>query len=345
MKRRQRRLGYSYAPPPVDDETLGSWVQRVAWGQETCGSRLVGRIDVDWSPPTEVLQLLAEGSAQPIDRLRAMALDRRYPGTTRSDFARSDGVAFPGCHAFCPICARRDLEDYGHVVLRARNAGFWRLTCGEHRCLLDSVESENEITSHRRIYDRAWLDGRIRSARPASAAPPVALAFERAIRRADSGRTPGPLWLERDPVGFKAAAIFLATQVLLVRRDGAGPGPSPAWALLGARMPDVHGKGIDRWDESFIRRAPTWLRVRAMTACARLLLGQSAGAHLGEAFWWSPLGVRREHRGTAWSAASGAMTRTQLEEVRRVSESWSSSLQSAVRAAIEPRLASLGGSS
>lgn len=345
MPHRQWRVGYNYAPPPVDDETLGSWVQRVAWGQETCGSGLVGRIDVDWSPPIEVLKLLAEDSAQPIDRLRAMTLDRRYPGTTRSDFARSDGVAFPGCHAFCPLCARRDLEVYGHVVLRARNAGFWRLACGEHRCLLDSVESEDEITPHRRLYDRRWLDGRIRAARPAAAAPPAALAFERAIRRVVSERSPGPLWLEQDPSRFKAAAIFLVTQVLLVRRDGAGPGPSPAWALLGARMPDMHGKGIDRWDESFIRRAPSWLRVRAMTACARLLLRPCAAPDLGEPFWWAPPGARREHCGPAWLAASGAMTRTQMEQVRRVSEGWSSSLRSAVSAAIEPRLASLGGSS
>ena len=345
MARRQRRVGYNYAPAPVDDETLGSWVQRIAWGQETCGSGLVGRIDVDWSPPTEVLKLLAEGSAQPIDRLQAMTLDRRYPGTTRSDFARSDGAAFPGCHAFCPLCARRDLEVYGHVVLRARNAGFWRLACGEHRCLLGSVEREDEITPHRRLHDRGWLDGRIRAARPASAAPPVALAFERAIRRVVSDRSPGPLWLEQDPSSFKAAAIFLATQVLLVRRDGAGPGPSPAWALLGARMPDVHGKGIDRWDESFIRRAPSWLRVRAITACARLLLRPRATADLAEAFWWAPPGAAREHCGPAWLAASGAMTRSQMEEVCRVSEGWSSSLRSIVSAAIEPRLASLGGSS
>jgi hypothetical protein len=345
MTRRQRRVGFSYAPAPLDDETLGSWVQRIAWGQETCGSLLVGRVDIDWSPSIEVLRRLAEGSGQPIDRLRAMALDKRYPGAARTDFARSDGVAFPGCHAFCPICARRDLEVYGHVVLRARNAGFWRLTCGEHRCLLDSVESEDEITPHRRIYDRGWLDGRIRAARPASAAAPVALAFERAIFRASSGRSPGLMWLERDPAGFKAAAIFLATQVLLVRRDGAGPGPSPAWALLGARMPDVHGKGMDRWDESFIRRAPSWLRVRAMTACARLLLEPRAAPYLGEAFWWTPPGARREHLGTAWSVASGAMTRTQMEALRRVSEGWSSSLKAAASAAIDPRLAALGCSS
>lgn len=342
VRPRRRRPTFSYAPSPVEDETLGSWVQRVAWGQETCGSRLVGPGDIDWSPPAEILSLLAERGEQSIETLGAMALSRRYPLATRRDFALAEGLVFPACHAFCPLCAGRDLDQFGHVILRARNAGLWRLTCEEHRCLLDSVEAEYEITPHRMITQRQWLDGRIRAGRPAFPAPPVALVFERAIERAGKACNPGPLWLERDPEQFLAAAAFLTNYVLMLRRAGGGRAPSPAWALLGGRMPGVFGEGVSVWDEGLLHRLPTWLRVRAMTACARLLLRPRAADRLGETYWWTPPGAQRDHFGSAWTAATGTLGRASLEMLWEAATAWSPPLRTEVRKVVAHRLAAIG---
>lgn len=54
----RRGPGFLYAPEPVEDELLSSWVHRIALRQEVNGSTLVGRIDVDWDPPSNLLAYL-----------------------------------------------------------------------------------------------------------------------------------------------------------------------------------------------------------------------------------------------------------------------------------------------
>ena len=208
--------------------------------------------------------------------------------------------------------------------------------------LLDSVEAEYEITPHRMITQRQWLDGRIRAGRPAFPAPPVALVFERAIERAGKACNPGPLWLERDPEQFLAAAAFLTNYVLMLRRAGGGRAPSPAWALLGGRMPGVFGEGVSVWDEGLLHRLPTWLRVRAMTACARLLLRPRAADRLGETYWWTPPGAQRDHFGSAWTAATGTLGRASLEMLWEAATAWSPPLRTEVRKVVAHRLAAIG---
>lgn len=338
---RRRVSFFRYAPDPVEDETLGSWVHRVASGQDRCGSGLISLPEVDWAPDASLLAFLARGSGRSPEELRAMTLDRRFPGSVRADFARSAGPIFPGCHAFCPLCGGRDVAMYGHVILRARNAGLWRLACSEHRCLLDSIEDEGEITPPRNGRECVWRDGRIRPGRRPAAAPPVALAFERAIERAGQQRDPGPLWLERDPDRFRSAAITLTNWVLVLRRGGIGDAPSPAWALLGGRMPRLWGRGVNAFDEDLLHRLPTWLRARAVTACARLLLRPPATGRLGEEVWWVPSGAQRDHFGEPWTVATAVVGRAQLETIWEASAAWSAPLRTAIRKVVARRLAAI----
>lgn len=153
----RRGPGFLYAPEPVEDELLSSWVHRIALRQEVNGSTLVGRVDVDWDPPSNLLAWLAHNGEQPLSRLKSMTLREKFPDRTRRDFALSKGAAFPGCHAYCPICALDDIDQYGGVILRASNAGLWRLTCGVHRCFLQSAKDTcGHAPDHRRS---GQLDG------------------------------------------------------------------------------------------------------------------------------------------------------------------------------------------
>ena len=79
----RRRPGFLYAPEPAEDELLSSWVHRIALRQEVNGSTLVGRVDIDWDPPTSLLAWLARNGEQPLSRLKSMTLREKFPDRAR----------------------------------------------------------------------------------------------------------------------------------------------------------------------------------------------------------------------------------------------------------------------
>lgn len=339
---RRRSIRFFYAPEPAKDELLGSWINRLALGQESCGSALVGTVDVDWAPSQDLLAWLAEGGEQSVAQLREMTLSARYPGQLRRDFARSLGSIFPVCHAYCPICAQADRERHGEVIQRATDAGLWRLMCREHRCFLQSAGEEGEITPHRLFDERTWAHGRHTPLNPV-AAPPVSMAFERAMDRAKIGQDSGPLWLERDPKAFKDAATVLANVSMVIRR-AAGDRPTPAWALLGARHPELYGRGVPKYEPSLLRRLDTSLRILAWTAAARLLLKPTASSRLGEEVWWVPPAAQRDFRGAPWIVATNVMSVHVWEGLWLTAADWGRELREEIRRALAAQYARIGAS-
>ncbi|WP_428063324.1 TniQ family protein [Brevundimonas sp.] len=335
----RRRPGFLYAPEPAEDELLSSWVHRIALRQEVNGSTLVGRVDIDWDPPTSLLAWLARNGEQPLSRLKSMTLREKFPDRARRDFAFSKGSAFPGCHAYCPICALDDINRYGGVILRASNAGLWRLTCEAHRCFLQSAKDENQLTPHWRFADRSWAHGRNLPLEPLPA-PAVAIAFERAMARAIKGRDPGPLWLERTPSGFKDAATVLANLCMVIRRVGSTKA-TPAWALLGGRHPEIYHFGVESYDAASIRSLESTVRVLAAVAAARLLLSRKGSDRIGDDLWW-PSPWRRWS--SPWQAATEHMRVSTWGALWATSVAWGEKLRSEIRGALTAQYASIGAS-
>lgn len=333
----RRPVHFSYAPEPADDELLSSWVHRMALGQESCGTAVVGDLDVDWDPPESLLIWLAEGGDQPVARLRSMTLSAKYPAATRRDFARSKGAAFPGCHAYCPICAEVDRTKHGEVISRAADAGFWRLRCRIHPCFLQSAGYEIELTPHRKYAERTWSHGR-HTPLKAAIAPPIVSAFERAMDRASIGRDPGALWRERDPVKFRDAATVLANLCLVLRRTSATR-QSATWALVGGRHPEIYGRGPNQYDPSFLRGADASVRTLAWTAAARLLLTSAAAKRIGDGDWWSVHGGRSAF---PWLEASDAMTAKLWDALWVTAEAWGAQLRQDIRAVLRIRYRQYG---
>ena len=339
---RRRSVRFFYAPKPAKDELLSSWIHRLSVGQESCGSDLVGTVDVDWEPSLELLAWLAQGSEQSVAKLRMMTLSARYPGLLRRDFARSLGAVFPGCHAYCPLCAQVDLEHHREVIQRTTDAGLWRLMCRKHGCLLQSAGAESELTPHRRYDERLWAHGRHAPLNPI-AAPPISMAFERAMDRVKVGRDPGPLWLERDPKAFKDAATVLANVCMVMRRTGSIR-PSPAWALLGARHPELYGRGVSKYEPSLLRQLDTSLRTLAWIAAARLLLKPRANPRLGEAIWWAPFTAQKEFRGAPWTVAANVMPMHLWSSLWLTAADWGQELRDEIHAALAAQYARIGAS-
>lgn len=335
----QRGAPFSFAPEPVGDELLSSWVHRIAIRQEVNGSTLVGGVDVDWDPPSNLLGWLARNGEQPVSRLYSMTLRERFPDRTRRDFALSRGTAFPGCHAYCPVCAVEDIGRYGDVVLRVSNAGLWQLTCGTHRCFLQSAKHENQLTPHWRFKERDWAHGRNLPLEPVLA-PPVVVAFERAMTRVTAGRDPGPLWLERSPAGFKDAATVLANLCLVIRRDGSKK-VNPARGLIGGRHPEIYHCGVDSYDAGLLRSLDTSVRVLAAAAAARLLLSQKGRDRIGDDVSW-PSPWRRW--ASPWLAATEYMRVSMWGALWATSAAWGEDLRSEIRRALTARYASMGAS-
>lgn len=231
---------------------------------------------------------------------------------------------------------------YGQPILRASNAGLWRLACSTHRCFLDSVESETEVTPSKKFRREAWKNGRIGRGRPPSAAAPIVFAFERAMAQATRGKALSSAWWVRDPDQFLDMADFLTSLAVVQRRGGSQLGPTPAWALLGAREPNLFGQGGSKYEPYIHHRISGWLRVRAMTAAARLLLDPSQGRRLGEDMWWAPYGTWPHFVGTPWMLATSAMSRSSLELVWQRSSAWPKGLRSHVRTVLEQRFTSIG---
>lgn len=339
------RAAFAYAPAPAEDELLGSWVHRLALGHGVNGSLFLGvpDADIDWSAPPPVLARLAAGSGRSTQVLRAMTLANQRPGASRSDFARALGSQFPGCHAFCPICAQADQTRHGETILRMRDAGVWRLACVEHHCLLDSIEDERQITPAERPSERSWRSGRIGSGRPAIRAPAFALAFERALARAGTGRALGPAWRVREPDAFLRIARELVNLVLVQRRPGR-VAPSAALLLLGEKDLSKPAYGAPSYDPDLMARLPVWPRIRGLMAAALLLLNASGAHRLGVTAWASSRGIwgPSDVAVSPWPVAAGAWALTTLQMAEKLADDWPIALRAMAQAEVRRRLILIG---
>lgn len=282
---------FAVAPRPTDEELLGSWISRVAVANG-CGVAEFLRgghapsyayRDLDWRAEPELLTWLSAGSGVKVERLRQMTLSVRYPASRRADFAWSVGPVFAGRHAFCPACARAGDARHRAPISRLDDAGLWRVTCLRHGVYLDSVRGPGDIYSERSAGRHSRLRHTLARGEP-TPAPNFATAFDRAALRACGRRRPGGLWKVKDPANFLRTSALLASLMLVERRPGAGVESAMA-ALLGARPFAMPGMSAAVYEPNLIRRAPTFLRVRAFAAAALLLLKQRAAIRLGLPAW------------------------------------------------------------
>lgn len=135
-----RYLSDAHMPAPYLDETFGSWFARAAANYHTDvrglasalvsmdGQRLPRHLDLDTSPPEELLAALTRHSA-----LRHSELERliAIPG----------GSTLPQRHrdAYCGECLREDRER-GIVYMRRAWLDAWTLVCDRHGCVLGRFE-------------------------------------------------------------------------------------------------------------------------------------------------------------------------------------------------------------
>ncbi len=302
-------MRFAFSPPPVEDELLSSWVHRVAIGHAVSAWELlhVAGGDLDWRPPGEQLLWLASGSDQPIRRLAAMTLSAVHPAAERSWFAWSDHP-FPGCHAYCPLCARDDYATRGAVIQRAANAGLWTAACMRHRCLLDGVERLDDVVPRKRRRPRQlpWEDGTIVPSLNAYTAPDFLIAFQATAEAAQGGIAPDRRWLVRDPKLFLAMARTLTDLVLRITPVNHFARTSGLYQLVGHKWP-VSSLGADTWCSDWIDRLPAPARVRTLAGVALLLMAPDA---------WPP-GML-----PGWFMAWGRKERSLARPWQRVVQAW-----------------------
>ena len=283
MARAGRRFRFAFSPPPVDGELLGSWLHRMAIGHAASGlefTQLAGG-DIDWRPPSELLAQLAGGSDLPVSRLRAMTLSAANPHANREHFALAQSP-FPGCHAFCPVCALEDIEAYGAVIQRAENAWVWSAACVQHGCMLDGVARPADVTP-RRSRTAAWEDGSITPVSRAMPAPAFLVVLQSTAQDASRGVTPDERWLIRDPEMF-LRAIRRCIDLLMLKA------PHNAYSsglgqLVGHVWPQTRTMGETSWRADWLGRLPTPERVRALAGVASLLADPSGGLSASLATW------------------------------------------------------------
>lgn len=332
------RAAFAYAPPPADDELLGSWVHRVAIAHGVNGTSFLQSEarDVDWSASEELLRWLSRGSGLAIPILRSMTISCRVPNASRTEFALASGTCFPGCQAYCRRCGRQDRAEHGEAVQRQANVGRWRMACSQHGLLLDGVDDEDQLTPASRRPKHNWLDGRLPVDREFQA-PAFVFAFERAVRAAESGRQPGGYWIAAAPGAFVEIAQLIASVALLRQRFG-GFSESAAGALLGGRS--AWRIGIDFFDPMAIDRAPTGSRVRALMAAALLMLSPYGADRLG-VLDWPPLQAVVEWKRsalTSWEAAIAPWHWATLDMLLDLTNDWPRRLRQPVEAMVLPRM-------
>lgn len=135
----------AYVPPPLDDEPLDGWVDRIAHGLACTRPQLLNMVGVDGyhetvvkHPTSETLRCLSAATGVPVARLVEMTAERWRPiGLTPhpANERRSEGRLGPNdVHRYCPACwterggARRQCWNL-HVVF----------ACVEHRTCLVPV--------------------------------------------------------------------------------------------------------------------------------------------------------------------------------------------------------------
>lgn len=268
-----------------------------------------------------------------------MTLRNRFPSATPDDFAWSDGPPMVGKHAYCPTCARDDVQVFGAPVSRCADAGLWRLACGQHRVLLDSVVGAPPRARYRKSSAREVYVSTI----PAVGAPPFALAFERAIVRAQAGNDVGPAWQVRDPSRFIAQSVELASLMLVQRRPG--PALSAAASLLGDDRLFALSNGEPEYDGNLIRRFSSYARVRAFAAASLLMLTRQAARRFDVATWakrHAPFSRPLLIALAPWEVAAEAWGRRNLERVLELAAGWPAPIAGAARAACTERLRMMG---
>lgn len=302
-------MRFAFSPPPIEDELLSSWVHRVAVGHAVSAWEFlhVAGGDLDWRPPGERLLWLARGSAQPIRRLAAMTLSEVCPVAERSWFAWSDNP-FPGCHAYCPLCARDDYATRGAVIQRAANAGLWAAACAQHHCLLDGVERLGDVVPRKRRRPRqlSWENGIIAPGSEVHAAPEFLIDFQATAGQAQHGVAPDRRWLVNDPNLFLAAARTLADLILRVTPVNHFARTSGLDQLVGHKW-SVSSLGTDSWRSDQIDRLAARARVRTLAGVALLLMAPDA---------WAPTTF------TAWFLTRGYQDPGPCRPWRRVTQAW-----------------------
>jgi len=320
---------------------LGSWIHRTALGHGVNGSAFLQTDpgDVDWSIDDELLRWLSRGSGISISALRSMTIPLRAPEAARTDFAMAAGSVFPGCHAFCPRCGVQDRLVHGEVILAQANAGRWRMSCEIHGLLLDGADDEDELTPASSRRWRRLLNGRLPTGRELEA-PAFVLAFERATRGAERGRSPSDLWCVTTPGAFLKIARLVSSFALLRQNYGSYDG-SAAGAVLGGRL--SYRIGSNSFDPDIIDRAPTRSRVRALIATALLMLSPKGAAALRLSEWpmiKDQITWRRPSI-TAWQAALTPWHWATLDMIVSHVSDWPSELRRSVQEMTAERIISM----
>lgn len=283
--------------------------------------------DLDWRPPGEQLAWLAAGSAQPIRRLAAMTLSAAYPSSQRNGFAWSANP-FPGCHAYCPLCARDDCAAHGAVIQRAMDAGLWTAACERHLCLLDGVERLADVMPRKRRRRRqlAWEDGTIVPGSDVYAAPDFLIEFQATAVGAQAGAAPDGRWLVRDPQRFLSVARRLTDLALRITPVDHFFRTSGLDQLVGHRWP-VASLGADTWQSDWIDALPTRARVRALAGVALLLIAPDAWPQGMFTAWFLTRGYQERGPFRPWQRVVRAWGPDELTQVFEESREWPMALR------------------
>lgn len=300
---------------------------------------------LDWSPSGDILKWLATGAGVTALRLRCMTIPVLVPGSEPTWFARWALPPFPGCHAFCPACATEDVERFGGLVQRVRDAGLGQIACIVHRCILDGVDNEEQIGPRRaQARPASWL-GDVRREHAREPAPEFTVVFQRAFSCALTGEGVGPLWLAPEPAEFLRACrgviLWLMTGVW-----GAGVTRAPLSRLLWwwagrAAMPSMYE------DELWFDRMAVRMRVQALAATGLLMLRPDASAKLRSELW-NFNGAQREHDRALmmalepWQIAVLDTDEHDLARLRANAAAWSADLRETVERACAWRSTRVG---
>lgn len=326
MVRAGRLIRFAFSPKPAHDELLSSWLHRMAIGHAASGLEFlrVAGGDIDWRPPDELLVRLVAGSEQPLAKLRAMTLSEVYPEARRDWFAWSDGT-FPGCHAFCPLCARDDLAIHGAVIQRKANAGLWRAACVHHLCLLDGVEELGHVLprAHRKA---PWEDGSIRPSSFVAEAPEFLLAFQATAEAALNGAAPDERWLVREPKSFLISARAIA-DLLLLSVQVEFTRTSALDQIVGHVWPEVSRLGADFRRPGWIDRLPTPARGRTLAGVALLLMAPAAWPALTLDGWLRTSGYQDPGPRRPWARVVRAWGTAEMSDVLTLIGGWPASLR------------------
>jgi hypothetical protein len=269
--------------------------------------------DIDWRPPSELLVQLAGGSDLPVSRLRAMTLSAGNPHANREHFALAQRP-FPGCHAFCPVCAVDDIQEYGAVIQRAKNAWVWSAACVGHRCMLDGVGGPADVTP-RWSRTAAWEDGAIAPVSHVTPAPAFLVEFQSAAQDASRGLAPDERWLIRDPALFMHAVSSFVDLIML--KAPHNPYSSGLGQLVGHAWPKTRTLGETSWSTDWIGRLPTPERVRALAGVGSLLADPSGGLSGSLAAWFGG-----EANPRPWGRVGGEWGPGQLMAARNFMSAW-----------------------